>query len=383
MKLNIAILGTRGIPNNYGGFEHIAGYLARGLVEKGHSVTVYNSHKHPYQKKEWNGVRIIHCFDPEYMIGVAGQFIYDLNCILDSRKRNYDIILMLGYTSSSVWGKLYPKKAIIITNMDGLEWKRTKFSKPVRNFLKYAEKLAVQSSRFYVADSPVIKEYLDNKYNIKSKYIAYGANLYPQINEEYLLEYSLAKQSYFLLMARMEPENNIEMILDGFCLSSSEYKFIVIGKTGNGFGKYLVDKYKDENRIVFLGPLFNEQKVQSLTACCSLYFHGHSVGGTNPSLLDAMATKVPLAAHDNAFNKSILKDNAIFFCNATDVCHLINSNQYATKSHILNNYSTIENEFAWGSIIEQYEQFFIECYPANQEYYLLKHEETILYREQN
>jgi glycosyltransferase involved in cell wall biosynthesis len=317
------------------------------------------------------------------MIGVAGQFIYDLNCIMDSRKRNYDIILMLGYTSSSVWGKFYPKKAIIITNMDGLEWKRTKFSKPVRNFLKYAEKLAVRSSGFHVADSPVIKEYLDNKYGIKSKYIAYGADLYPQTNEEHLLEYGLAKQSYFLLMARMEPENNIEMILDGFCLSRSENKFIVIGNTTNGFGKHLVDKYKAEKRIVFLGPLFNERKVQSLTSFCSLYFHGHSVGGTNPSLLDAMAAKAPLAAHDNAFNKSILKDNAMFFSNAKDVCTLIHANQYANKSHILNNYSTIENEFAWGSIIEQYEEFFIECYLANQEYYPLKHEETILYRGQN
>jgi len=378
MKLNIAILGTRGIPNNYGGFEHIAGYLGKGLVEKGHNITVYNSHKHPYQEKEWNGVRIIHCYDPEYMIGVAGQFIYDFNCILDTRKRNYDIILMLGYTSSSVWGKLYPRKAIIITNMDGLEWQRTKFSKPVRNFLKYAEKLAVRSSRFHVADSPVIKDYLDNKYNIKSKYIAYGADLHPEANEEYLLEYGLKKQLYFLLMARMEPENNIEMILDGFCLSRSKNKFIVIGNCGNGFGKYLVDKYKNESRIVFLGALFNERKVQSLSSFCSLYFHGHSVGGTNPSLLDAMACKAPLAAHGNAFNRSILRDNARFFQNELEVCSLINSGDYANKSHIQNNYSTIANEFAWDSIIDQYESFFMECYLASQEYYPLKHEEIIL-----
>jgi len=383
MKLNIAILGTRGIPNNYGGFEHIAGWLARGLVERGHSVTVYNSHRHPYQKKEWNGVRIIHCFDPEYLIGIAGQFVYDLNCIIDSRKRNYDIILMLGYTSSSVWGRLYPKKPIVITNMDGLEWQRTKFSKPVRNFLKYAEKLAVRSSRFHVADSPVIKDYLDNKYGIKSKYIAYGADLYPEANEEHLTEYGLKKQSYFLLMARMEPENNIEMILDGFSLSNSANKFIVIGNTGNAFGTYLVDKYKEEKRIVFLGPIFNERKVQSLTSFCSLYFHGHSVGGTNPSLLDAMASKVPLAAHGNEFSRSILKGNAVFFDNKTDVCNIIHEDQFANQMHILNNYETIVTEFSWESIIEKYENYFMECYLANQEYYPIKHEETILYRGQN
>src|SRR5271154_1959073 len=116
MELKIAILGTRGVPNNYGGFEHIAGYLSRGLVEKGHDVTVYNSSQHPYQANEWYGVHIVHCFDPEYLIGIAGQFIYDLNCILDARKNNFDIILILGYTSSSVWCSFYPNKSIVITN---------------------------------------------------------------------------------------------------------------------------------------------------------------------------------------------------------------------------------------------------------------------------
>src|SRR5688500_16446735 len=135
MALKIAILGTRGIPNNYGGFEQIAGYLSKGLVEKGHSVTVYNSHKHPYKESIWNGVEIVRCFDPEFLIGTAGQFVYDLNCILHVRKRRFDIILMLGYTSSSVWKDLYPKNAVLITNMDGLEWKRPKYSKPVRKFL--------------------------------------------------------------------------------------------------------------------------------------------------------------------------------------------------------------------------------------------------------
>src|SRR5450755_386062 len=201
MELKIAILGTRGVPNNYGGFEHIAGYLSRGLVEKGHDVTVYNSSKHPYQANEWYGVHIKHCFDPEYLIGVPGQFVYDLNCIMDTRKKNFDIILMLGYTSSSIWGFLYPQKSIIITNMDGLEWQRTKYSKPVRGFLKFAEKLAVQSSRFHIADSPVIKEYLDNKYKINSKYIAYGAGLCPAADESLLNEFGLDKFQYFLLMA--------------------------------------------------------------------------------------------------------------------------------------------------------------------------------------
>src|ERR1700759_3115278 len=219
MGLRIAILGTRGVPNNYGGFEHIAGHLSRGLVQKGHDVTVYNSSKHPYTEKEWHGVHIIHCYDPEYLIGTAGQFVYDLNCILDARRRAYDIILVLGYTSSSVWGFLYPKNAIIITNMDGMEGKRSKYPAAVKSFLRRAEKWAVQSSNFHIADSQVIKEYLDSKYGVKCKYIAYGAGVYPVADETLLKEYNLERNQYYLLMARMEPENNIEMILDGFTRS--------------------------------------------------------------------------------------------------------------------------------------------------------------------
>jgi glycosyltransferase involved in cell wall biosynthesis len=372
MGLKIAILGTRGIPNNYGGFEHIAGHLSRGLVQKGHEVTVYSSSKHPYKEKQWHGVFIAHCFDPEFLIGTPGQFIYDLNCILDVRKKNYDIILMLGYTSSSIWSFLYPKNAIVITNMDGMEWKRSKYSNLVKRFLKYAEKLAIQSSKFHIADSPVIKEYLDSKYNINSKFIAYGAGLYPVADENILNEYGLIKHHYFLLMARMEPENNIEMILDGYSLTNSKTKFIVIGNTTNRFGKGLVEKYKNDNRIIFLGAIFNEIKVQSLTAFCKLYFHGHSVGGTNPSLLDAMAAKAPIAIHNNVFNDAIIKGYALRFKSATDVYTLINANLCANETHIKNNYATISSEFTWDKIIYQYEYYFLECYLTNQSYYPLR-----------
>ena len=156
--MKIAILGTRGVPNHYGGFEQFAEFFSVYLVEQGHEVCVYNSHNHPYQEKQFKGVNIIHQYDPEFKIGTAGQFIYDLNCILDSRKRNFDIILQLGYTSSSMWFFLLPKKATIITNMDGLEWKRTKYSKPIQKVLKFAEKLAVKSSDCLVSDSLGIKK---------------------------------------------------------------------------------------------------------------------------------------------------------------------------------------------------------------------------------
>lgn len=365
MGLKIGILGTRGIPNQYGGFEQVAEYLSAGLMKRGHEVMVYNSHKHPYKENQWNGVPIVHCFDPEYFLGTAGQFVYDLNCILDARKRNFDIILMLGYTSSSVWKALYPSKSIIISNMDGLEWMRAKYSKPVRRFLAFAEKLAVTSSHYHIADSEVIKEYLDKKYNINSKFIAYGADMHHGIDENLLLEYKLTKKDYFVLMARMEPENNIEMLLDGFCLSNSRKKFIVIGNITNGFGKYLYHKFKHEERIVFLGALFDQPKIKSIVKFSAVYFHGHSVGGTNPSLLEAMAAEAFIAAHSNPFNKSILGENALYFTNAQEVCEIITRhNEWVNEAFIQSNFSKITTDYTWDKIIGQYDLFFRECYLA-------------------
>ena len=362
MPLNIAILGTRGVPNNYGGFEHFAEHLATGLIKKGHRATVYNSARHPYQMNEWRGARIVHCYDPENIIGIAGQFIYDLHCLLHARKQSYDVILILGYTSSSIWKFVYPRNAVVITNMDGMEWQRTKYSKLVRSFLRYAEKLAIRSCRYHVADSPVIKKYLDAAYGINCKYIAYGADPHPASHERFLESGGLRKGKYFLLMARMEPENNIEMILDGFHHTHPETTFAVIGNMQVKYGKHLLNKYKNDKRIIFLGGIFNEGKVQSLVSNCKLYFHGHSVGGTNPSLLGAMAARVPIAAHLNPFTQTILKQNAVYFSNSTDGRRIIIEENYSDKTKIHNNYSAIVHQYNWEMIIEQYENYLMSAY---------------------
>lgn len=363
-KLRVAILGTRGIPNHYGGFEHISEYVSAGLVERGHSVTVYNSHNHLYQEDTWNGVEIRHCYDPEYLIGTAGQFMYDLNCLLDARKQKFDVVLLMGYTSSSVWGRLYSSGSAIVTNMDGLEWKRSKYSPAVQRFLKYAEKLAVKYSQYYISDSLVIKSYLNDKYNVESRYIPYGADLFSEEEREQVDKNQALKEDYFLLMARMEPENNIETILEGFNNSSSHRKFMVLGDTTNKFGKFITSKFSKDERIEFKGSIFDTAKVRALQNNSYLYFHGHSVGGTNPSLLEAMASEALIAAHNNPFNKSVLNADAFYFSNAKEVRNLVETVQRtgSEQAMVSNNLHKIKYQFNWERVIDQYEQFIIECY---------------------
>ncbi len=364
MKLKIAIIGCRGIPNFYGGFERLAECLSVGLVNRGHNVTVYNSHNHPYQQKDFYGVRIVHRNDPEYKLGTAGQFIYDWNCIQHALKENYDVMLFLGYTSSSVWGKVFPKKTVIISNMDGLEWKRAKYNFLTRQFLKRAERWAVRYSDFYIADSLVIQNYLEKKYNITCKYIPYGSDIDSTGNMSLLSSYDISTQEYYLLMARMEPENNIETILDGFYNSSSNKKFIVVGSTNNSFGQKLEKKFKTDKRILFAGPIYDTAITHSLKYFSHLYFHGHSVGGTNPSLLEAMGSRTLIAAHKNEFNHSVLQKDAYYFQSAKDVEQLVESVRRDEKEEVMvqNNLFKIEQQYNWLNIIEQYNSFIIECY---------------------
>lgn len=365
--MKIGILGTRGIPNHYGGFEQFAQFLSAGLVERGHEVVVYNSSDHPFQEKEWNGVRIQHCKDWEGKIGTTGQFIYDFNCIVNSRKQDFDILLQLGYTSSSVWRKMLPSKTKIVTNMDGLEWERSKFSKLVQLFLKKAEKWAVESSDCLVADSKGIKSHLERSFGAESTYIAYGSDLFNEPDALCLDDYQLEVGKYNMLIARMEPENNIETILDGVVKSNSAVPFIVVGKTDNEFGGYLKNKFSQNTNIKFVGGIYSLEILNNLRHYSNLYFHGHSVGGTNPSLLEAMASSAFVVAHKNEFNGAILEEDALYFSSATEVQAILNEpiNPTWKAKAIANNRTKIEQFFSWETIIQAYEDLFLKLAATN------------------
>lgn len=357
--MKIGILGTRGIPNSYGGFEQFAEHLAKGLVEKGFSVVVYNSSLHTYKQNEWNGVEIIHSYDPEGMIGTAGQFIYDFNCLRDAQKRNFDILLHLGYTSSSIWYKFWPKNALNIVNMDGLEWKRSKYNRLTQRFLKWAESLAVKKADILIADSKGIQNYINIRYKKSAHFIAYGAEIPLYYAKDRLTEFDLSPFEYYLVVARMEPENNIEMIIQGYLLSIKKYPLIIIGGTKNRFGEYLARRYASAS-IRFPGAIYDSELINSIRHFSALYFHGHSVGGTNPSLLEAMACECKIVANDNEFNRAILNQQASYFSNPDEVRNIIDepTDEAISLTRRNINIEKIKKIYTWENINNDYEKVF-------------------------
>jgi len=359
--MKLGIIGTRGIPNRYGGFEQFTEYIAPALVARGHHVIVYNSSLHPYQDAHWHGVRLIKKTDPENKLGAFGQMIYDFNCIVDSREREFDIILQLGYTSSSIWSFLFPKHSVVVTNMDGLEWKRSKYSGTVQNFLRYAEKWAVNYSDRLIADSRGIQEHILQTYNKSAAFIPYGATVFDNPDEQYLVKYGLKKYAFDLLIARMEPENNLEAILQGHYMAGTDRPLILIGNFQNKYGEYLKRTY-ESSKALFLGPIYNLPLLNNLRYFSHFYFHGHSVGGTNPSLLEAMAASSLIVAHDNIFNKSVLGEDAFYFNSPAEIMHIVEAitEKEDCKNFLDNNQQKIRECYSWEHITDQLEKYFLD-----------------------
>lgn len=357
--MRIGIIGSRGIPNRYGGFEELAEQLSIRLVKLGHSVFVYNGHRHPFAEKSFKEVRIIHKYDPEHRFGTVGQFIYDFNQIVDTHWRKFDVILQLGYTSSGIWQWLLPRSARIVTNMDGLEWKRSKYSAFTRRFLKRSERWTARHAHLMVADNPEIENYLHSKYGGQAVYIPYGAEVLKEPDESVLEPYHIRPGEYNLIIARMEPENHIAEVLEGVISSHSEKLMLVMGNLQTKYGQSLQERFKD-SRIRFLHAEYNKSIVNNLRHFSHLYFHGHSVGGTNPSLLEAMACGALIAAHRNPFNEAVLGENAFFFSSPQEVTNLLDTVTPSdlTQTMIRRNTNAIREQYNWKSIAEQYELIF-------------------------
>lgn len=369
--MKIAFVSVRGIPNNYGGFEQFAEYVSVGLAARGHEVTVYSPSYHPYKEEWYKGVRIKHIYSPEpWMGGSAGSFVYDFLSLRDALKReHYDIIYEAGYTSiipAFIWFDVRKVKGpFVVTNMDGLEYKRTKFGPLVRRFIHWEEKMAVRHSHYLIADNMGIHDYYKKRYGRESKFLAYGADIHDDFEEGLLSEWGLKPYGYYLLVARLEPENNVSMAIDGY-RSSKEYgcrPLIIVGKTTTPYARDLIARYAGDDNIRFVGGIYDFRKLDSVRHYSFAYFHGHSVGGTNPSLLEAMASGCLILSHDNVFNRTVLKEGALYYNSPAEAAAALDRVETLSSDKrtglIAQNIEEIKVNYSWKHLVDLHEEFFM------------------------
>ncbi|MGF1481076.1 MAG: DUF1972 domain-containing protein [Cyanophyceae cyanobacterium] len=309
----LQILGTRGIPAGHGGFETFAQRLALYLVERGWEVTVYcQTSEQNVSSKMWKGVRLIYITTPRN--NSLGSILFDFRSTVRAATTKGGIILTLGYNTAifSILYRLCGKFNII--NMDGLEWQRQKWNALEKAWLYLNERIGAKLGNWLVADHPEMKKYLCRSVPAdKIVMIPYGAERISQSNVSLLESYGLAPQTYALVVARPEPENSIWEIVSAFSAKKRGYQLVVLGNyhPENAYHHKVLQAASEE--VLFLGAIYDPATVHTLRVHTRLYIHGHTVGGTNPSLVEALAASSPVLAQDNAFNRWVAGETAHYF----------------------------------------------------------------------
>lgn len=363
--MKISLTGTRGIPNRYGGFEQFAEQLSVRLAERGHEVWVYNPVDHPCRDNTFHKVNIIRKHLHEKLLGPAANYLYDWTCLGDAVSMKSDIILECGYASAApVFRFIDFKNSKIITHLDGMEWQRPKWSQLTRKIIKRAEKTTIRLSHALVCDHPYIGSYFEETYGVKPWFIPYGADILKDPDSRMIEKYNVSPNEYYLVIARLEPENSLHTIIGGFLKPGCKEKLVIVGDIDTAFGRKLYNKSGTSKNIIFLDGIYDQNILNNLRYFSKAYFHGHSVGGTNPSLLEAMAAGSLIIAHDNQFNRFVLKDNAFYFNTEDDIRSFIGSFRDLSgrkEEMIRNNIRTIEENYRWEDITGRYEELFRSC----------------------
>ena len=360
--MKIAILGARGIPAKYSGFDTLTEELSRGLVrEFGHNVIVYCRSSYFQDKvRYFEGIKL-HYLPAPKIKGIESLF-HSLFSALHSLTTRADIILFLdpGNAPFIVLLKMLGKRVVVHT--DGLGWKRRKWGFTARRYYKMVEWVCAKVATELVTDNPAMKEYYLKEYNSDSVYIAYGATNKYGVDESVYAKNGLCPQNYLLVVARIEPENNPDLIINEYLRAQLDMTLVVVGDSPYG-PKYMEELMSNSlGRVRFLGRIHNQSHLNALYKGAYLYIHGHEVGGTNPSLLRAMDAGAGIAAIDVPFNRAVLQNSGFFFKkDEGDLSNLLkrlvaNREEVSSTAEIAQ--SRAEMHFRWSNVVGDFERLF-------------------------
>ncbi|MBB2985713.1 DUF1972 domain-containing protein [Terracoccus luteus] len=322
--LSIAMLGTRGVPARYGGFETAVEEVGKRLAARGHRVRVYC--------REGNV--------EEEMTSYLGMELVTLPTL---KKRTLDTLAHTGVSTMHLLGHrtdvafvfnaanapflpvLRAARIPVATHVDGLEWKRAKWGPAGQKYYRRAEEASVRLSDALIADAKGIADYYDREFGAETELIAYGAPILENVGHDRLAEMDVRPGEYHLVVARFEPENHVDVIVDGYVRSSAQKPLVVVGSAP--YADEYIAKVQalagDDPRVRLVGGVYDQELLDQLYGNAATYLHGHSVGGTNPSLLRAIGAGTATIAYDVDFNREVLQHHGRYFATAADLPEIL------------------------------------------------------------
>ena len=352
----VSVIVTFGLPACYGGFETLTSYLVKYLHAE-HELTVYCSGKrYPKAQRQthYQGARL------RYLPLEANGFqsiLYDCLSILHALFFA-DVLLILGVPGGILlpFVKLFTRKRIIIS-IDGIEWRRAKWSKPAKWYLRFAEYLAVRFSHADISDNDAIQNYTARAYSTRSRVIEYGGDhAQPQpVTPAHCQQYPFLQKPYAFKVCRIEPENNVELILSVFA-ELPAHPFVLVGNWNNSeFGRQLRARYQGCDHLHLLDPIYDQTTLDVLRSNCHVYVHGHSAGGTNPSLVEAMHLGLPVLAFHVSFNKATTEHKARYFGSAEELrAHLTDTPAEAWQALARDMREIAHRRYRWEVVARKY-----------------------------
>lgn len=361
--MKIAIIGTRGYPYIYSGYETFVKELAERLVKNQIEVIIY-CHKNLFKKypKRVNNINLIYI--PTIEKKILSQFFHSFQSILHACIHKYDVILVVNSANGpfGIFLGLFRKRTAI--NVDGLEWLRPKWKGLGAKYFYWASKMATKFYNVVITDSFEMQKIYKEEFNSDSILIAYGGNIRESKSPKLIKKWGLKKHQYYLIVGRLVPDNNADIIVKEFIKSDSSKKLVIVGDVPYKDKYAHKIKNTSDSRLLFTGYVTDQNELAELYHNCFAYFHGHEFGGTNPAMLNALAYGCAICALDTVFNREMIKNDeyGLFFTKAHDSLknqiqqienNPENLGEFRRKSHL----RIIEN-YNWEKITDQYTELF-------------------------
>ncbi|HUB75073.1 MAG TPA: DUF1972 domain-containing protein [Solirubrobacteraceae bacterium] len=358
-RLRIAILGSRGFPSTYGGYETLVRHLARSWVADGHHVTVYCRTRED-ARRTWmiDGVRCR--WTPGIDSTSLSTLTFGATAHLDAALCGYDVALVLNVANGFFLPLLRARGIPSVVNTDGMEWERGKWGTLARRVFLVGAQLSARYADILVADSKAIGNIWREKFSVDSRFIPYGGVVVQDQSDEQIAALGLEAERYILAVARLIPENNVELLLDAVELGKIDDPLVIVGsatRSDSSIEKRLRDLSR-EGKLRWMGHVSDQELLTALWGRCGVYIHGHSVGGTNPSLLQALGAGAPTLALDTVFNREVIGDEEQLFAGqpahlAEKIKGVLGSAQLRERFRARGQ-GIIRDRYAWEDVVGAY-----------------------------